>query len=442
MKHLTFVLIGAALSATAASAQTLSLDEAVTLALAHNRTVANAAIEVEKEEHDIATARSRRLPSFTIESQASQLLRPVDVTFSRGAFGTIPGIGPVPTDDATIRTPAQLSFILDAQASQPLTPLFKINLNVKLTEITRDYGREQLREARLAIANQVSRVYFSIAQSRAALEANDRSLALLEELDRAVGRRVVQQVALKSDALSVQSKIAQAELQRLGIEHTIASQKEQLNQLMGRDLRTPFDVVDLPEATVEQVSLETAQTRALDARPDVRQARVKLQQAEIARRIAKTDYLPDAQLTVSYLSPMNIEGAPHQIASAALQLKWEPFDWGRKGRALATKDLAIRQAQNAVRETEDRALLEINGQFRRLEHARLELRSEPIGQEAAREQARIRVAQYSTQAALFSDVLQAESSLADMDNQFQQALSSFWTARADFERALGEEVTR
>ncbi|HMF95556.1 MAG TPA: TolC family protein, partial [Vicinamibacterales bacterium] len=430
MKHLTLILIGATLSATAASAQTLPLDEAIALALAHNRTVANAAIEVDKAEHDIADARIKRLPSFAIESQASQLLRPVDVTFSRGAFGTIPGIGPLPTEDATIRTPAKLSFILDAQASQPLTPLFKINFNVKLTEITRDYGREQLRDAQLTIANEVSRVYFAIAQSRAALEANDRSLALLEELDRAVGRRVVQQVALKSDALSVQSKIAQAELQRLGIEHTIASQKEQLNQMMGRDLRTPFDVADLPETTIEQVSLETAQDRALDARPDVRQARVKLQQAEVARKIAKTDYLPDAQLTVSYFSPMNIEGAPHQIASAALELKWEPFDWGRKSRALATKDLAIKQAQNAVRETEDRALLEINSRFRRLERARAELRAARVGQDAAREQARIRVAQYSTQAALFSDVLQAESSLADMDNQFQQALSSFWTAHA------------
>jgi outer membrane protein TolC len=75
--------------------------------------------------------------------------------------------------------------------------------------------------------------------------------------------------------------------------------ERQLNQLIGRDLRAPFDVVNLPETLVEQVSRNLAQARALDARPDVRQARVKLQQAEIARQMAKTDYLPDAQLTVS-----------------------------------------------------------------------------------------------------------------------------------------------
>src|SRR5262245_51290654 len=105
MKHLTFILIAAALSATAANAQTLSLDEAIALALDHNRTVANAAIAVDKADRDIADARTRRLPSFTVEAQASQLLRPVDVTFSRGAFGTVPGIGPIPTEDATITTP-------------------------------------------------------------------------------------------------------------------------------------------------------------------------------------------------------------------------------------------------------------------------------------------------------------------------------------------------
>src|SRR5262249_61958534 len=128
--------------------------------------------------------------------------------------------------------------------------------------------------------------------------------------------------------------------------------------------------------------------------------------------------------------------------AAARRLRGGSSGGGGGGGPVAKKARATRQAKTAVRDTEDRPLLEINTQSRRLERARAELRAARLGQDAAREQARIRVAQYSTQAALFSDVLQAESSLADVDNQYQQALSSFWTARADFERALGEEVTR
>jgi len=39
-------------------------------------------------------------------------------------------------------------------------------------------------------------------------------------------------------------------------------------------------------------------------------------------------------------------------------------------------------------------------------------------------------------------VLQSDANVADSNSQYQQALATFWSARADFERALGEERTR
>jgi outer membrane protein TolC len=438
MKPFALAVVFAA-CASSAAAQTLTLKDAIEQGLAHNRNVANATLQVEKAGYDVADARVKRLPSFSIDAQASQLLQPVDVNFPRGAFGAFPGIGPIPSTDTSLTTPAKLTFLFNAKASQPLTPLFKINLNVHLTEAAHAMDRERLRDSQLTLADEIRRVYFAIAQSRTAIDASDHTLALLDEIDRAVTGRLVQQVALKVDSLNVRSRIAQAQLDRLSLEQTLASQKEQLNNLMGRDIRTPFEVVDLPEAAFEEIRLDAAQARALASRPDVREAHLKLQQAEIARRMATTDYLPDARLVASYTSPINIDGAPRQIATAALQVQWEPFDWGRKGRAAVKRDLDIRQAKNGVQETEARALIEVNSQFRRLERARAQLRAVGAGQDAAREQARIRVTQYSAQAALLSDVLQAESTLADVDHQYEQALAGFWTARADFERAIGEE---
>ena len=55
----------------------------------------------------------------------------------------------MPADNATITTPARMNFVLDAQASQPLTQLIKLNLSVRLNEASREYEREQLRDARL-----------------------------------------------------------------------------------------------------------------------------------------------------------------------------------------------------------------------------------------------------------------------------------------------------
>jgi len=38
-----------------------------------------------------------------------------------------------------------------------------------------------------------------------------------------------------------------------------------------------------------------------------------------------------------------------------------------------------------------------------------------------------------------SDLLQQQSSVASAEDQYRQGLLAFWRARADFERALGEE---
>jgi len=442
MKTVVLAFLACCAPALASAQTVLSLNDAIALGLEHNRGVANAALQVDKAAQDVAVAKTRRLPSLKVETQASQLLRPIDLTFAQGAFGTFSGIGPVPATDTNIRTPARMSLVFDAQATQPITQLHKLNLSVKLNEASRDYQREELRDARLALVDEVRRVYYGIAQTRSALDANEHTLALLDELGRVVERRVTQQVALKGDALTVDSRVAQTELARLTLVHTLASQKEQLNQLIGRDVRTEFEVAAIPPATLQETDLAAAQARAIDARPDVKQARIKLHQAELARRVAKADYIPDLALAISYVSPLNIDGAPRQIATAAVQAQWEPFDWGRRGRALAGKSIEIRQAENAIRQAEDRVVLDVNARYRRLEQSRAQLRAARFAQDASRENARVKVAQYDARAALLADVLQSEASLADSDNQVQQALVAFWTARAEFERALGEEITQ
>jgi len=62
-----------------------------------------------------------------------------------------------------------------------------------------------------------------------------------------------------------------------------------------------------------------------------------------------------------------------------------------------------------------------------------------LAQETQREMLRVALNKYKDKAALLKDVLQVQASSADANNQYQQALLSLWTARADFEKAIGEE---
>jgi outer membrane protein TolC len=430
----------AAQSTTVTVTERLSLDTAVKLALENNRQLQNSALQLQKAGEDVGIARTRRLPVFDIEGQASHLLTPVNFSFPQGAFGDFSGIGPIPATDTDVSVPQQMTYYFSSQVSQPITQLFRIGLGINSAVAAHAIEQEHVRSQRLSVTNSVKRLYFSILQTESALETNDQAITLYRELDRTLEVRVAQKMALRSDALDVQFRLAKEQLTKTTYENTLASQKEQLNQLLGRDVRTDFVVEPVSALSIAEIDLNAARTRALENRPDVREARLKIEQADLDRRAKKAERIPDVSVAVSYSSYFNIDVMPTNLAAAGLQLKWEPFDWGRKGRELAAKTYTVEQARLALRDAEDRVVVDVNSRFRTLAEKRALLNVTQMAQVSSREKLRVKTNQYQVQAALLPDVLQLRAEQASADDNYQQALLAFWAAKADFENALGEEV--
>lgn len=432
--------VAAAQPAPVAITQRLTLDRAIQLAVENNRQIQTAALQLQKANEDVEVARTHRLPVFDIQGQAAQLLTPVDFAFPQGAFGEFPGVGPIPATDTDVSVPRQLTYYFSSQVSQPITQLFRIGLGIDSARATSALEQEHLNAQRLSVTNSVKRLYFAILQSESALDSTEQAIALYRELDRTLEVRVAQKVALRADSLDVQFRLAKEELTRTTYQNTLASQKEQLNQLLGRDVRTDFVVEPVTELSIAEVDVDAARTRALENRPDLREARLKVEQADLDRRLKKADRIPELSVAVSYSSYFNIDVMPTNLATAGLQLKWEPFDWGRKGHELAAKTHTVTQARLAVRDTEDRIIVDVNNRFRTLSEKRALLNVARMAQATSREKLRVKTNQYQVQAALLPDVLQLRTEQASSDDQYQQALLAFWTAKADFENAIGEEV--
>jgi outer membrane protein TolC len=428
-----------ALAAAQSHGPVLSLDDAIHVAVENNRQLASSQLQTQKAEADVETARSKRLPIFQTEGTASFLVTPVSFAFPAGAFGDFAGIGQIPAVDTKVNVPQQPTYYMTASASQPLSKLYQINLGVKGARASRDLELERTRGQRLALVNDVKRLYFSILQTQSALAANAQAINLYRELDRTLQVRVAQQVALRSDALDIEFRLAQEELTKTSYENALATQKEQLNQLLGRDLATDFEVEDVLGMSIAEINLEAGRVYALDNRPDVREARIKVQQAEIDWKVTKADRLPEVNVAASYSSYFNIDVMPTNLASVGLQVKWEPFDWGRRSRAITSKSHTVAQARLALRETQDKTVLEVNSLYRTLAEKRALLRVVQTAQSAAREKLRVKTNQYRIEAVMLTDVLETRAELADADDRYQQALVAYWTAKADYDLATGEE---
>ena len=436
-------VLGQQPQAGSSPAKTLTLEQAISLSLRENRQVQTARLEVEKYEEKLAAARTHRLPELKLSALMSQPLTGFSFKFEQGLFGTFPGTGPIPASDTELKSPMKPTALIIGQVNQPLSQLYRINLNIKQLEISRETAREELRTQQQAVVNDVKHAYYSILQTGSAFQSAEQSIKLYREIDRITEAYVIERVALQPDLLDVQAKLAKAEYDMLTLNNLLASQKEQLNLLLGRDVRTDFNLspaLETAQFLMRETDLVAAREHALEQRPEVREARLKVRQADYERRIKKSEYIPDVSLSFNYLSPLNYSDfLPRHIMSVGIYVEWEVFDWGRKKRELSEKKLTSDQAAIQLRDAESRVLIDVNSRFRKLRESSEMLRVAQLSQKASRAKLQVVTFKYRFESVLLKDVLQAQTALADSDYQYQQALLSFWTAKADFEKAIGEE---
>jgi outer membrane protein TolC len=421
------------------AAPLLTLDDAVSLGLKNNRLVKNSALEAQKFDFRVDTTRSRRLPQFQFAVLGGELLHPFDFTFDPGVFGTYPGVGPIPGTRTKVRTPAQFTTYATGSVDQPLTQQYKIGLGIHAMQLGRDIAREDVRAERQKIAAEVRAAYFELVATQAGVQASREAVRTLEEAQRVTARYRLQETVLRGDALEVDARLAKSRYELSVAENGLATQHEHLNELLGRDLTTPFQVELMPEEDASDLTLEATREAALQKRPEVREAHLKEQQAEYDRRLAKAEYIPDLSLEVRYQGIQNIKVLPENVATAGFFLTWEPFDWGRRHNLVAERTKTVEQSRNGVRETEAQIAVEVGAKYRKWQETALLLKSSRISQEAAAEQFRVTGNRYKEQAALVRDLLQAQARSSEADFQYQQALASYWSARADLRRATGEE---
>lgn len=426
-------------SPPASQAPLLTLDDAVSIALSNNRLVKNSALEAEKFDFRVSTAQSRRLPQFQFNVLAGELMHSFDFTFDQGAFGTYPGVGPIPGTETKIRQPARFTTYVTGAFDQPLTQQYRIGLAIRATELGRQIAKEDVRAERQKIAAEVRNAYFNLVATQSGVEAARQVVTTLEEAQRLTLRYVAEKTVLRGDSLEVDARLAQARYDLSVADNGLATQRENLNQLLGRDLGVRFRVDPMLEADASDLPLDAAREKASQNRPEIRQARLKEKQAEYARRIAKADYIPDLSLSVRYQGLSNVKVLPENVGTAGFFLSWEPFDWGRRRNNVAEKAKTVEQARNGAQETETKIAVEVGAKYRKWQEAALLLKAARTGHEAAAEQFRVTGNKYKEQAALIRDLLQAQARSTETEFHYQEALSSYWGALAELRRAMGEE---
>jgi len=429
------------LAQLASGVETLTVNQAVQIALENNLELRNVMMEVRKTDFRISATRSEMLPSVKMTAVGAQQLSRIDFTLQRGLLGVFPGTGPIPAADTRIRTPLVPTGLVITQVAQPITALHRIRLSVGMLGLNGKVASEQVRAKRQDVAREARRLYYAIQQAESSSQALDEAVKLYRETVALTSRYVSEQVVLRGDNLTAQTRLARGEEDLIKLRDEVDSRKEQLNSLMGRDVLTAFRVTPVLEAgDIDQISIEVARQRVLDQRTEIRQARLRLEAAEQDRRIQESQRIPDITASLTSVRTLNYNTfVPQFLNNVGITISWEPFDWGRKKNQLKEKESTIEQARNSLADAQSQVLVDLNDKFRKLRESRGQLRVAQLARETSSENFRVIQEKFRVQASLVKDVLESEAGLEQAGSEYRQALLSYWNARTEFEKALGEE---
>ncbi|MBV9083435.1 MAG: TolC family protein, partial [Acidobacteriaceae bacterium] len=189
----------------------LTLDEAISQAVANNSDLKTADLETYRAADDLAANKTRRFANTEVTALGGQLLTKPSVTFQRGSFGIYNATGPIPSTNQTIEVARKPAGVVFGSVAQPLTTQYRLHLQLKALSLGVDAVKQDREKTRLQVIDQVRRAYNEVAEAQSALDSLEASLPYYQESKRLATENFRRETILESDLLGSDVQLLKAQ---------------------------------------------------------------------------------------------------------------------------------------------------------------------------------------------------------------------------------------
>ncbi len=359
---------------TSKTTLTLTLDEALDIALTRNYGLRDAQLNVENADAQIRQARGQLYPqlsasgSYTRNIQTANPFAGSDVTGLFGGGNATDWVAyneRAQFDDATDPIPFSefQQRQLNAQREAGINPAagggnpfgvdnqFSSGISVQQTLFSRSafaalQGAQQLEDVnrlgvtqqRQAVVDSVRGAFFGALLAQEQAEVARQSVERTEETLAEVRRQVEEGTTPKYQRLSTDVELSNLETQRVQAENRARLAREQLKLTLGLPMNRPIALegsLAVDEAGhLLDLTAEEALQMAFDHRPDLKRARQNVELREIEKNTVSAEYFP----TVSAVANVDYTGRVPDDRSQTISNPTDPFDFSVRERGFFHSD--------------------------------------------------------------------------------------------------------
>jgi outer membrane protein len=424
--------VASAQPAAPPTSERLTMSAAIELALGRSPDLAISEEGVESARHRVKASQRRRLPSVSVESNAIYWDKELAFTIAP----PMPGVEP---ESLTVRE--RLTTATSATAVLPLSPQFVITHLVAAERNGLRASEHDHAARRLEVASSVASAYLGVLLARATNEiAQSRTQLVQAQLERA---RVLKEggVLGQVDVMRLEAAHAAARRQAITSAADAETAEDALVLAIGLPEGIRLELVDELPAQVSQppMSPDEAVRQAVQRRPELRAARARADQARSGARVQMAELFPNVSAlgTVQH----NTGNGPFQPENAwflGVQLKWNLWDWGTTWHTYKAASHQADQASKVASRMTDGLRVEVRRSARQARAAFDALDVARVGLAAAEEAFRIQSARFQEGATTTTELLAAETGVAEARIGFATARHAYFLELAALARATGQ----
>ena len=417
--------------------ESLSLRDAVRLALDHNKSIEAAGAARQAAGARIQQAKSGWLPRLNYAESVTRSDNPVFVfsslltqhQFTEQNFAL-----------AALNQPNALNnFQSQLNLDQTIYDAGQVRNATRSAQLMERVSGEDGRRTQQDVIAGVVRAYYAVVLSSETLASAKEAVRSAEgDLKRAEAVRAAG-MSTDVDVLSIRVHLAAVTEQRIRRAADLDVARAALNDVLGQPLEAAYALTTaLAPADTGDTPLDQYERQAVEQRPEAREAKLATSLAETQAAAARASLLPQVGLHAA------IEQDRQQFAGrsggnwlASVSLRWNLFNgFGDKARIDETKHLLRRseaeadRAGSAIRLEVRRAWADLHAANQRIEVARAAV-------EEAQESLRITQNRYAAGLNNVTDLLRNETVVLEAKTRYLAAVSDQRIAAATLEKAAG-----
>jgi outer membrane protein TolC len=247
----------------------------------------------------------------------------------------------------------------------------------------------------------------------------------------------------RADVIKAELQLQQRQRDQLDAETNIEKAKLNLAVLIFRDIDQPFEAVDDLEADLPRPAVEDICSRAFIKNPEIRAAEAGVSQAAAGEKAAKGAFVPSVAFDYFYGINANVFGIHgpenrRNLGSAVQATVIIPvWDWGALKSKVRQAALEKRQAETDLSYTRRQLRATVDSAALEAQTARTQLASLRSSLDLATESVRLTVLRYEAGEATALEVVDAETTLADARNSYDDGLARNRIALANLQTLMG-----